>query len=220
MSTRTRLPRGEGALLREEILLAADRLLIETASEEAVSIRAIASQVGVTAPSIYRHFADKDALMFAVCERTFGRLTDAMQKAVAAVDDPIEALGASGLEYVNFGLGHPEHYRLLMMTAHTDEHAEVVDDRLTGKVIEGSRAFNTLVELCEGVLGAAAARRARRRSAAGLEPLPSPLGLAVEVWAMVHGIVSLRIAFPTMPWPPPDDQVTGYTAGLRSRFHL
>ena len=68
MSVRARLPRGEGALLREEILRATDELLIETASEEAVSIRAVAAKVGVTAPSIYRHFEDKDALMFAVCE--------------------------------------------------------------------------------------------------------------------------------------------------------
>jgi AcrR family transcriptional regulator len=220
VTTRTRLPRGEGALLREEILLAADRLLIETASEEAVSIRAIASQVGVTAPSIYRHFADKDSLMFAVCERTFGRLADAMQKAAAGLDDPIEALRASGIEYVRFGLDHPEHYRLLMMTAHTAEHAEVVDDRLTGKVIEGSRAFNSLVELCEAVLRSAEARRARRRTTAGLEPLPPSLTLAAEVWAMVHGIVSLRIAFPTMPWPAPEEQVAGYGAGLRARFDL
>ena len=38
-------------------------LLIETADESAVSIRAIADAVGVTAPSIYRHFADKDTLI-------------------------------------------------------------------------------------------------------------------------------------------------------------
>jgi AcrR family transcriptional regulator len=221
---RTRLPRGEGALLREEILQATDELLIETASEEAVSIRAVAAKVGVTAPSIYRHFEDKDALMFAVCERTFGRLTDAMQKAATGIDDPIDALVASGLEYVRFGLEHPEHYRLLMMKAHgheddADMQPAVVNDRLTGPMVEGSRAFNNLVDACDAILRSAERRRARRRSEAS-EPLPPSLWLAVEVWAMVHGMVALRIAFPTMPWPSAEEQLTGYGTGLHARFGI
>jgi AcrR family transcriptional regulator len=220
VSPRARLPRGEGALLREEILTAADDLLIETASEEAVSIRAIASKVGVTAPSIYRHFEDKETLLFAVCERTFGRLTDAMEKAATGIDDPVDALAARGQEYVRFGLAHPEHYRFLMMSVHTDEHADIVDGKLSGKVVEGSRAFNNLVEACGQVLAEAERRRARRRSASATEPLPSPLDLAVEVWAMVHGTVALRISFPTLPWPPVAEQVDGYCASLRARFGL
>jgi AcrR family transcriptional regulator len=222
VSPRARLPRGEGALLREEILKATDELLVETASEEAVSIRDVAAKVGVTAPSIYRHFEDKDALMFAVCERTFGRLADAMAKAATGVDDPIDALMATGLEYVRFGLDHPEHYRVLMMKPHNDEDkaSEVVDDRLTGDMVEGTRAFNNLVESCEAVLHEAARRRARRRSTAGLAPLPQPLTLAAEVWSTVHGMVALRIAFPTMPWPTVDDQLAGYAAGLHARFGI
>jgi len=47
---RHRARRGEGARLREEILAAGTRLLLETGDEEAVSIRAIAQAVGVTPP--------------------------------------------------------------------------------------------------------------------------------------------------------------------------
>ncbi len=222
MSPRARLPRGEGSLLREEILKATDELLIETASEEAVSIRDVAAKVGVTAPSIYRHFEDKDALMFAVCERTFGRLADAMAKAATGIDDPVDALVATGREYVSFGLEHPEHYRVLMMKPHGDEDKEatVVDNRLTGAMVEGTRAFNNLVESCEAVLHEAERKRARRRSTDGLAPLPHPLTLAAEVWSMVHGMVALRIAFPTMPWPPVEDQLAGYAAGLHARFAI
>jgi AcrR family transcriptional regulator len=61
---RPRLPRGEGRRLRGEIMAAAERLLIDTGSQEAVSIRAVADAVGVTPPSIYRHFADKSELIF------------------------------------------------------------------------------------------------------------------------------------------------------------
>jgi AcrR family transcriptional regulator len=55
---RRRARRGEGEKLREEILEAAERLLLQTGSEEMVQVRAVAEAVGVTPPSIYLHFAD------------------------------------------------------------------------------------------------------------------------------------------------------------------
>ena len=70
---RPRLPKGEGRQLRDEILVATERLLLETGSAQAVSIRAVADAVGVTPPSIYRHFADKTALIFEVSPATSGR---------------------------------------------------------------------------------------------------------------------------------------------------
>jgi AcrR family transcriptional regulator len=51
-SRRPRLPKGEGRQLRDEILAVAERMLLETGSQEAVSIRAVADAVGVTPPSI------------------------------------------------------------------------------------------------------------------------------------------------------------------------
>ncbi|MBV8385894.1 MAG: TetR/AcrR family transcriptional regulator, partial [Acidimicrobiia bacterium] len=110
---RTRARKGEGELLHSEILDAAERLLIETGSEEAVSIRRIAEAVGVTPPSIYLHFADKDELLLAVCERQFGELHRVMEAAVEGVDDPVEAVYRRGKAYVRFGLDHPEQYRIL-----------------------------------------------------------------------------------------------------------
>ena len=62
-SVRTRSRRGEGDRLRDEILAAVGALLDETKDEAAVSIRAIAERVGVSPPSIYRHFEDKEALL-------------------------------------------------------------------------------------------------------------------------------------------------------------
>ena len=91
---RTRARRGEGELLHTQILDAAERLLIETGSEEAVSIRRIAEAVGVTPPSIYLHFADKDELIFAVCERQFEALDRVMDEAVVGIEDPLEELYA------------------------------------------------------------------------------------------------------------------------------
>ena len=104
---RTRARRGEGELLHTQILDAAERLLIETGNEEAVSIRRIAEAVGVTPPSIYLHFADKEELIFAVCERQFEALDRVVEEAVIGIDDPVEELYARGKAYVRFGLEHP-----------------------------------------------------------------------------------------------------------------
>ena len=75
---RSRSRRGEGEHLRDEILAAAERILIETNDQSALSIRAIAAAVGVTPPSIYLHFADRNDLVFAVCERHAEQLDRAM----------------------------------------------------------------------------------------------------------------------------------------------
>src|SRR5437899_5757868 len=89
---RRRAPRGQGERLREEILAAAERLLIQTGDVEAVSIRAVADAVGVTPPSIYLHFADKNELLWAVCERHFTVLDQVMERATAGINDPIRSL--------------------------------------------------------------------------------------------------------------------------------
>src|SRR5205823_3057114 len=101
---RRRAPRGQGELLREEIIDATERLLLETGDQDAVSIRAVAEAVGVTPPSIYLHFADKIDLIFAVCERHFARFDEIQEAAAAEFDDPVESLMARGRAYVRFGL--------------------------------------------------------------------------------------------------------------------
>ena len=193
MSTpRPRARRGEGERLRAEILDVAEALLARTGDEAAVSIRAIADAVGVSAPSIYRHFADKDTLMMAVCEQIFGRLDDQLEGAAAGIADPVVALRARGEAYVRFGLEHPESYRLLFMV----HHGKGAD--LDGEDLAGTRAFHHLQDAVDRVL-----------DAAGLDgdTRPDAYALTCAMWTGVHGIVALRISWPDFPWPPLDEQV-------------
>src|SRR5579862_8665394 len=113
---RSRSRRGQGDQLRDEILAAAERILIETRDESALSIRAIASAVGVTPPSIYLHFADRNELVFAVCEREARRLQAAMDEAAAAGTDAWDRIRRRGYAYLCWGIENPEHYRILMMS--------------------------------------------------------------------------------------------------------
>ena len=84
-SRRHRARRGQGEALRGEILAAARELLAETGNQEAVSVRAVAERVGITTPSIYLHFKDKDDLLDAVCAEVFGALAVAMEEALSLI---------------------------------------------------------------------------------------------------------------------------------------
>jgi AcrR family transcriptional regulator len=184
---RARARRGEGDLLRAEILAAAERLLIETGDQGAVSIRAIADAAGVTPPSIYLHFADKKQLLAAVCEVRFADFDRYMTDAVKGIDDPLDALWARGRAYVRFGLENPEHYRIMFMTR------PLGDDRFGDTdLLPGLTAFSHLVEEVD------------RCMQAGAIATGDPFLVATSLWTVVHGITSLLIARPDFPWPDLD----------------
>jgi AcrR family transcriptional regulator len=180
---RARARRGEGEKLRTQIIDAASRLLIETGDEDAVSIRAVADAVGVTPPSIYLHFADKNELIFAVCERYFDELDRVTSAVAAEADDPVESLILRGRAYVKFGLANPEPYRVLFMRKPTDTPLPFQYEK-----IMTSSAFGHLRE--------AVARAVEAGSIEG-----DPMLVSVFLWSVVHGITSLLISKPNFPWP-------------------
>jgi AcrR family transcriptional regulator len=184
MSARVRSRRGQGESLRDDILAAAQALLVETQSEDAVSIRAVADRVGVTPPSIYRHFEDKATLLFAVCMTEFDRLDVELRAALACHDDPVEAVIACGRAYVQFGLANPETYRIMFMGS-----SEWTPDQYRDELMADHAAFTGLVE----AVG--------RASDAGRLRIADPMMAAVLLFQGVHGMVSLRIAKPNFPWP-------------------
>jgi AcrR family transcriptional regulator len=181
---RTRARRGEGEKLREEILDATERLLVEAGSVKAVSIRDIAETVGCTPPSIYLHFEDKNALVFAVCERIFESLENVSRAARESVSDPVEAVRRCGRAYVRFGLEHPEQYRILFMSRGQDSISPLLLDRL-----RRASGFNLVVDA------------AQRCVDGGMFPEDDAFFLACGLWSAVHGITSLMIAKPWFPWP-------------------
>jgi AcrR family transcriptional regulator len=191
---RHRARRGEGDRLRGEILAAAESLLVETADESAVSIRAIADRVGVTPPSIYRHFADKDTLMMAVCQSVFARLDDALEKAARDATDPLDELTRKGRAYIEFGLTHPESYRILFMIQHTHKAALAGVD---ASELPGSTAFLHMQDTVHRVLEMAPADADK----------PDEYTMTVAMWTAVHGITSLRISMGHFPWPTIDEQL-------------
>src|SRR3954471_1001502 len=88
-SGRTRNRRGEGALLRDEIVTAAERLLEREGNEEALTLRSVAREAGISAPSIYTHFADRDAIVETVLDIAFQRLRGVVLHSAEQVTDPV-----------------------------------------------------------------------------------------------------------------------------------
>ena len=191
---RRRARRGDGALLGREILEAAKALLAETGDENAVSIRAVSDRVGVSTPSIYLHYADKQALLDAVCADVFEQLDATLVAAAAEVADPFEALRAMGLAYVRFAVDNPEHYRILLMSR--DDHSPQQRGTLHTDEVINNAAFQHLVEGVRACIDAGAFANE-----------PEPTVLAMTLWASAHGIASLLIAKPHWPWPPLDEIV-------------
>lgn len=195
-----RARRGEGDRTRQTILEAADRLLIESASEDAVSIRAVADAVGLTAPTIYRHFTDKSHLLFEVCAAHFDRMDrEVVAPVVEREPDPVEALRQIAHAYVRFGLGDPEHYRIMFM-GHADHTPEQYDD----EQILATGCFASVIEVVSR-----ATETGRIREVEG-----GPVMTAHVLWSGVHGIVATKVAKPNMPAPDPDALVEALVDAL------
>ena len=96
---------------RRTILEAAEELLAR-GGEDGLSIRQLCARAGVTPPTIYHHFGDKRALVDRVVDDCFAEFERACRRR-AAPGDPVEALRWAFDRYVEYGIEHPTHYRLM-----------------------------------------------------------------------------------------------------------
>jgi AcrR family transcriptional regulator len=194
---RQRNARGQGARLSEDILDAALALIDRSGSQESVTLRAIAREIGIAAPSIYPHFEDREAIVLAVVARLFDELSAAIRAGVAAAGtDPVDQLMAGCEAYVRFGLQHPARYGVLFSgsrppatAAHAQPYViEAGEHPLAGL---GADAFGLLADAIAGCVeaGASASTDVVRDGTA--------------VWVALHGTVTLRTALPAFPWPEP-----------------
>src|SRR5260221_7280629 len=107
--------RGEGPDRKREILAAAKQIFLAEGYERA-SMRKIAARVGVSPTALYLYFRDKVELLTQIGEATFAELGLAFAGLATATEDPIERLRLTMRAYIQFGLDHPDEYRLIFMT--------------------------------------------------------------------------------------------------------
>lgn len=183
VTRRQRASRGSGDRLRDEIIDAAIALVLETKELRAPSIREVARKIGVTPPSIYLHFADKDELMDAVCGQYFQRLNDKMVEAARGDITALERLHAQGMAYVRFAIVTPLMYRLATVTQPEGELDETM----------ASAAF---AHLHNGV---------KELVTEGLYPEGDTVAMALQLWVAAHGVASMLVTKPHLPWGDPEE---------------
>ena len=148
---------------------------IRTEGVSGLTLREIGARLGVSRTALYRHFADKRALLAAVATEGFRMLR---QQTLAAWEEGgrgAAAFHSMGIAYVRFALANPSHYRV-MFGGFVDPEAR--DSELA---IEGEAAFRVLVD----------ALAALQRD--GIMRAEDTVVMARFVWSVVHGVAMLAI---------------------------
>lgn len=159
-----------------------------------VSLEELGAAVGVSGPAVYRHFANKQALLGAILVRVSERLLSGGQQVIAAPDSPAERLDALIRFHVEFAL--------------TDADVIRVQDRDLASLSESDRATvrrlqRAYVELWMAVL-------------AEIHPTRSEPDLRVRAHACFGLINSTPHSVRRVRGTPPDSTVRGILESMAS----
>ncbi|MGE3303371.1 MAG: TetR/AcrR family transcriptional regulator [Hyphomonadaceae bacterium] len=137
---------------------------------EAVTMRALASELGVSAMTPYRYFRDKDEIFAAIRAKAFNEFADALDKASANVEDPEERSRALSLAYLRFALSRPFFYRMMFDVREGDAQPELLE--------AAARARQSMVAHMNGLVSGGCD--------AGY--------LGNLFWSAIHGVVMLKLS--------------------------
>ncbi|MFE6697617.1 TetR/AcrR family transcriptional regulator [Streptomyces sp. NPDC057718] len=171
---------------------------IAEAGASALSLNAIAKQMGVSGPALYRYFAGRDELITELIRDAYRSLADAVHAAAA------DGADLAGLAHVlrDWALADPHRYFLIYGTPVPGYHApeeitgisqEIMADLLTACANLEPTAGKTLEPGAPAT--PFAAHLADHRDWAGDHPAPpAALHRALAFWTRLHGVLSLELA--------------------------
>lgn len=165
------------ALTREAIAEAARTILVAEGLH-AVSLRRVASTLGVTAPALYAHVADKRDLLQGIVEREIDVILD---RFLAVEGSAIERLEAMSIAYIDYGIQNPDLFRaMFLFRPELTSEPRPDGDALGCQILE---AFTEVV------------REAQRASA--LDDGDAELA-ALTLWTTAHGVVTTLLSGPPL----------------------
>ena len=138
---------GQDGELRERIVRGAAELLV-SGGRGAVTTRAVAGHVGVSPPTIYRLFGEKNGLLSAVAEYGYTSFL-AAKSPLRPSDDPVDDLRSAWSLAVEFGLSHAELFLLMYSEPHSAAMAAAVqggNQRMLARVQRVAAAGRLRVE--------------------------------------------------------------------------
>ncbi|MBW4935949.1 TetR/AcrR family transcriptional regulator [Marinobacter sp. F4206] len=154
----------------------AHRLALEIVREHgdaAISLRALAKEIGVSPPALYRHFVDRESLLAELAVSGFKVLRERLL--TVGSSNPRQALIDIGLVYVSFAQDEPNLYRLMfggrVLPRGTHPRLDAA----------GKGAFQVLEDTI-----------ARAQRVGYLKPVPLAL-MTAAAWSLVHGLSQLTI---------------------------
>lgn len=192
------------AAATQEILDAAERHITEN-GPAALSLRAVARDLGMTVQALYHYFPSREALVTELITKAYGDLADAVQAAVdTAADDPaLPRLVIAAEGYRRWAVAHPERFQLLHGTPLRDYAAPV-----EGPTTQAMRRMSAIFER-EMFAGFTEAQLAAAETPAlspslrkyleqlphyGLGYLPPPAtALLLSAWGHLNGLVILEV---------------------------
>ncbi len=189
--------------LEEAIKETAWRQIAENGAS-AMSLRAIARELGITAPAIYNYFPNRDALVTALIIDAYKSFGDSQLEARDAIlaEDSSGRMKAIGLAYRDWAHTNPQRYQLIFGTPIPGYEAPLME-----VLPFGARSLSALVSVVEelrisGKLNITSFPEVKEDYKESFEIWKTyggnvdilSLSVAMIIWARVHGIVSLEIA--------------------------
>lgn len=172
MASKKKQKTGE---LRGQLLKAASEIISKEGLKK-LTMRALCHRVGVSRTAPYRHFVNKDALLFAIAEEGFKELTRRYQEINRDQSlDALSRLQNIGLAYIAFAIHNPGAYRLMF-------GQEITQHRRSEEL--GSAARETFKEFLKAV----EAFQDEQTGTVGDEST-----VASYFWAAVHGLATLLL---------------------------
>jgi len=169
----------------------------------ALKLRAIARDLGITAPSIYNYYPSRDILVTTLIVDAYNSLAEAQEAALesSSADSLSTKLFSLGIAYRDWGVTYPQRYQLIFGTPIPNYHAP---DDIT--VPAATRALVPLIKIIEDLNRANALRTERLTvMSPKLESMLrswqmveggsnlETLYLAFVIWSRLHGLVGLEI---------------------------
>jgi AcrR family transcriptional regulator len=174
------MPPAPSRLSRNAILAEARALITET-GRGAFSLRPLGARLGVTAPALYAHFANKEDLLAAIAEDEFARLIGDLEAAVADLDDPLERVRAQCHAYVRYAVANPALFEIIFEFRPAWAPASFAPE-----LALASKAFEVSAAAVSDAI------------AAGLLHEPDPLLASLTIWAATHGVATVLAARPQL----------------------
>jgi AcrR family transcriptional regulator len=204
--TAARLPRR--ARVRQatvEEIKAVARAQMAAQGTAGVTLRAIAREMGMTAPALYRYFGSRDELVTALVTDAYDALANAMEAAVAEVpaDDHGARIPAAFAAFRRWSLAHPTEFALIFGSPipgyRAPEATRPAGERYTGLLLRLLAEAHGAGALGRGRLDLRVPPALERqlvtfRERQGVADLPVPLlAFALSAWVRLHGLVALEV---------------------------